>query len=198
MRRRLSKGKSWFFWIEAGRPVYLFGLIRGGVGDAQFEFYFFLYYILILYFTGNPFVIVLFRSIFTTKSLYWLWLFFLTSIWFCWISAIREIERAVNAGYHRWKCRQIWPVQNFYLQRFITNQSIKRTKYGLRPTLLNYNLCFSWFVDCIASKLFVPSDSFRTFHESALLVAVVDLLLWSNVLPHRSLINYSMLVKMKK
>lgn len=23
MRRRLSKGKSWFFWIEAGRPVYL-------------------------------------------------------------------------------------------------------------------------------------------------------------------------------
>lgn len=124
--------------------------------------------------------------------------FFLTSIWFCWISAIREIERAVNAGYHRWKCRQIWPVQNFFLQRFITNQSIKRTKYGLRPTLLNYNLCFSWFVDCIASKLFVPSDSFRTFHESALLVAVVDLLLWSNVLPHRSLINYSMLVKMKK
>lgn len=198
MRRRLSKGKSWFFWIDVRFIYYLFGLIRGGVGDAQFEFYFFLYYILILYFTGNPFVIVLFRSIFTTKSLYWLWLFFLTSIWFCWISAIREIERAVNAGYHRWKCRQIWPVQNFYLQRFITNQSIKRTKYGLRPTLLNYNLCFSWFVDCIASKLFVPSDSFRTFHESALLVAVVDLLLWSNVLPHRSLINYSMLVKMKK
>lgn len=198
MRRRLSKGKSWFFWIDVRFIYYLFGLIRGGVGDAQFEFYFFLYYILILYFTGNPFVIVLFRSIFTTKSLYWLWLFFLTSIWFCWISAIREIERAVNAGYHRWKCRQIWPVQNFFLQRFITNQSIKRTKYGLRPTLLNYNLCFSWFVDCIASKLFVPSDSFRTFHESALLVAVVDLLLWSNVLPHRSLINYSMLVKMKK
>lgn len=198
MRRRLSKGKSWFFWIDVRFIYYLFGLIRGGVGDAQFEFYFFRYYILILYFTGNPFVIVLFRSIFTTKSLYWLWLFFLTSIWFCWISAIREIERAVNAGYHRWKCRQIWPVQNFYLQRFITNQSIKRTKYALRPTLLNYNLCFSWFVDCIASKLFVPSDSFRTFHESALLVAVVDLLLWSNVLPHRSLINYSMLVKMKK
>lgn len=61
MRRRLSKGKSWFFWSRASGLFISFRPYQRRCWRCT-VWVFLLYYILILYFTGNPFVIVLFRS----------------------------------------------------------------------------------------------------------------------------------------
>ena len=110
MRRRLSKGKSWFFWSRASGLFIIFSALSEAVLEMHSLSFSSLLYFNTLFYGKSVCNCVVPQFFFTTKSLYWLWFFLNFDLILLNFRNPRDPARS-----HGWKCYRKYDLSKVWI-----------------------------------------------------------------------------------